>query len=216
MHINRSAGMEIYDVVAKDSKFFGHYIGYPFPQIASNVHRKTGAMLFAVERNGHTQLNPGKNFKIDEDDVLYYICLTHENDSAFTDDSPIEPVDMTVNQKENGSDQLFQTPGTKKSQLPFSDNFSEWTNKIDAEKTKLLNECKHDFPPLSPYLGYITPTLCYIRKIPMEQEEMKLKLIWEFAWPATHIIVCAEGTDKNILSKVFFQLETFRLIYKKF
>lgn len=170
VHINRSAGMEIYDVVAKDSKFFGRYIDHPFPQVASNVHRKTGAILFAVERDEKTQLNPGKKFIIQEDDILYYVCLTHENDSCFTDDSVIEAPEITsdavIGHDNESSPRLSSNLGMRAS-APFEGNLSEWTRKIDEGKEKLLTECKHDFPPQSPYLGYITPTLCYIRKLPV-------------------------------------------------
>ena len=92
--------MEIYDVKASESKFFGKYVdtSYTFPQVASAVHRKTGAILFAVKRNGKMQLNPGKSFYITGCDILYYICLTHEDDAAFTDDSNNNGIpDLTPN-----------------------------------------------------------------------------------------------------------------------
>ena len=73
--------------------------------------------------------------------------------------------------------------------------------KIDNHKEKLLEECKHDFPPQSPYIGYITPTLCYISKNAQDLDAMKLtekKHIWEYAWPCSHIIVCAEEAEMSL------------------
>ena len=85
VHINRSAGMEIYDVKASQSKFFKNSIGEAFPQVACRIHRQTGAILFAIEREDRMLLNPGRNTKLEATDTLFYICLTHEDDSAFTD-----------------------------------------------------------------------------------------------------------------------------------
>ena len=73
--------------------------------MACKIHRQTGAILFAVEREGRMQLNPGKSFKIDGDDTLFYICLTHEDDSAFTDDSIFDATkDATLQIVQNGVD----------------------------------------------------------------------------------------------------------------
>ena len=97
--------MEIYDVKAKNSKFFRQSVDQSFPQVACKIHRQTGAILFAVERDGRMQLNPGKNFKIDGDDILFYICLTHEDDAAFTDDSLLDQgKDMQILQNGESKD----------------------------------------------------------------------------------------------------------------
>ena len=51
------------------------------------------------------QLNPGKSFKIDGEDTLFYICLTHEDDSAFTDDSIFDATkDATLQIVQNGAE----------------------------------------------------------------------------------------------------------------
>ena len=97
--------MEIYDVKAKNSKFFRQSVDQSFPQVACKIHRQTGAILFAVERDGRMQLNPGKNFKIDGEDILFYICLTHEDDAAFTDDSLLDQgKDMQILQNGESKD----------------------------------------------------------------------------------------------------------------
>ncbi|CAG5112983.1 Oidioi.mRNA.OKI2018_I69.chr2.g7137.t1.cds [Oikopleura dioica] len=192
VHLNRSAGMEIYDVIASESKFFNSYIGYSFPQASCVVHRKTGAILIAVERDGKLKLNPGQGFYLGPEDRLYYVCLTDEGDSAFIDDNLDDLGEI------NTTKMGFQSPRNTKispdadGPKAFQQNMSEWTEKIDNSKSDLLGECKHDFPPCTPYLGYITPTLCYIRKEPASVEEMLLGNVWEKTWPASHIIVSAE------------------------
>ena len=116
--INRSAGMEIYDVKAKNSKFFRQSVDQSFPQVACKIHRQTGAILFAVERDGRMQLNPGKNFKIDGEDILFYICLTHEDDAAFTDDSLLDQgKDMQILQ--NGESKDTEVSPGKTSKASF-------------------------------------------------------------------------------------------------
>ena len=55
--------------------------------------------------------------------------------------------------------------GGNSSAKPFEGTSSEWTIRIENQKDSLLSQCKHGFPPQSPYLGFSTPTLCYINKL---------------------------------------------------
>ena len=197
VHLNRSAGMEIYDVLASESKFFKTYIGLSFPQASCVVHRKTGAILMAVERDGKLKLNPGQGFHLCPEDRLYYVCLTDEGDSAFIDDHMDDLGEITTSKIGFASLNSTKSPSTDGGKS-FQQNMSEWTEKIDNSKSDLLGECKHDFPPCTPYLGYITPTLCYIRKEPASAEEMLLGNVWEKTWPASHIIVSAEEAQKAL------------------
>ena len=55
--------------------------------------------------------------------------------------------------------------GGKTAAKPFEGTSTEWTIRIENQKDSLLNQCRHGFPPQSPYLGFSTPTLCYINKL---------------------------------------------------
>ena len=93
---------------------------------------------------------------------------------------------------------------------PFEGVLSEWTISIDNQKSALLNQCRHGFPPQSPYLGFSTPTLCYINKEEtrdqiLKEECMKLgsstktdSNVWNYSWPASHIIVCADEAELSL------------------
>ena len=59
---------------------------------------------------------------------------------------------------------------------PFEGMLSEWTIRIDNQKNSLLNQCRHGFPPQSPYLGFSTPTLCYINKLETREAILEKEL----------------------------------------
>ena len=99
---------------------------------------------------------------------------------------------------------------------PFEGGNDGWTGSIDEQKSSLLGKCRHGFPPQSPYLGFSTPTLCYINREETRDEIIKNKTmelgprnnsndgssnqqknsnVWDHAWPASHIIVCADEAE---------------------
>nr|XP_039272908.1 potassium channel subfamily T member 2-like isoform X1 [Styela clava] len=88
-HFGKSAGNEIYHVIAEESKFFGEFIGYRFAHASQLAHAKCGAVLFGLKRDNEILINPGLSMIIEKTDVLFYICLTQEEDAVIinnTDD----------------------------------------------------------------------------------------------------------------------------------
>lgn len=47
------------------------------------VSRRCGATLFGIQRNGSITINPGNEMVIDAEDVLFYICLTGEENAQI-------------------------------------------------------------------------------------------------------------------------------------
>ena len=103
---------------------------------------------------------------------------------------------------------------------PFEGANNDWTGSIDDQKSSLLGKCRHGFPPQSPYLGFSTPTLCYINKEEtrsaiIKDQTMELgkskgnSNVWDHAWPASHIIVCADEAE---LRKRDFHYDSLVLI----
>jgi potassium channel subfamily T protein 1 len=75
------SGNEIYDILVRDSRFFGEYIGKTFTYASFHAHRTYGICLVGVKRDdrrSRIQLNPGHLHVISGSDRFYYIALTNE------------------------------------------------------------------------------------------------------------------------------------------
>jgi len=90
-----------------------------------------------------------------------------------------------------------------------SDRRSAFKNKVGVDEAKIagrsndeetyewMASCLTGFPPLSPYLGYTNPTMCYITENPVTQDDMRLsRENQHYAWAHNPIVVlCREMTS---------------------
>ncbi|KAI6240715.1 Potassium channel subfamily T member 1 [Aphelenchoides fujianensis] len=75
------SGNEIYDILVRDSRFFGEYVGKTFTYASFHAHRSFGICLVGVksdDRRSRIQLNPGHSHVVQSSDRFYYIALTNE------------------------------------------------------------------------------------------------------------------------------------------
>jgi len=69
------------------------------PSVLNIFACRYGATLFGVERAGEIRVNPGNEFTIEKEDVLFYLCLTGEEDALIMDESSSEE---TASKSESG------------------------------------------------------------------------------------------------------------------
>nr|CAB3258119.1 potassium channel subfamily T member 2 [Phallusia mammillata] len=204
----RSAGNEIYSVVAKESKFFGYYLGCKFSHAALHAQSKCGATLFAVERSGEIRINPGNEFIIDPEDILFYICLTGEEDAIIVDDVNnvmerrqscvrAEIVKSTVTERRESRDE-----GSLKR------NRQTLINE-DQQTSTTMQGTLIDFPPVSPYVGHNTPIMCHVleekaklccMRLDRPCEHCRHTSALQYKWPRPPIIISAEFSTQSLFN----------------
>jgi hypothetical protein len=77
-HIKRSVELEIYDTEVIDSAIFQPFVGKSFPFVSYQCYHLYSVTLIAVSREGRMIANPGKNFFLRSDDILYFISRFDE------------------------------------------------------------------------------------------------------------------------------------------
>ncbi|KAH9513975.1 potassium channel, sub T, member 2 [Bulinus truncatus] len=79
------AGNEIHHIQLQKSIFFGHCIGFTFPQASADAHHRFGVALLAVIDSEclplRLQLNPGPHYKLKPADICFYMSMTKEQNS---------------------------------------------------------------------------------------------------------------------------------------
>lgn len=78
---------EIYHIRLSDSRFFGEYQGKSFTYASFHSHRKFGVALIGVQTDMRgtwpIMLNPGPSYVLKSGDILFYINITKEENSAL-------------------------------------------------------------------------------------------------------------------------------------
>uniref|UniRef100_H2ZJZ2 RCK N-terminal domain-containing protein n=1 Tax=Ciona savignyi TaxID=51511 RepID=H2ZJZ2_CIOSA len=181
----RSAGNEIYSVEAQASKFF-EYIGSSFTDASVSAHSKCGATLIGVERSGDILINPGSKFILMNEDILFYICLTQEEDAIVVKGMHEKTPSRRINREKRNS--------VKKNEA-YDMVFRGWTYRTSRALSALRNLTHIGFPPVSPYIGHFTPTMCHILK-----ERARLCCIRLDRWPTAPIIITAEFAAQSLFN----------------
>ncbi|CAK8690807.1 unnamed protein product [Clavelina lepadiformis] len=220
MEFGKSAGNEIYSVVAVNSKFFGEFVGCKFSNAAMMAHSKWGATMFAAERDDEIRLNPGNDFIIDPEDRLFYICLTQEEDALIVgrnkkSEEKRHSIQITVETTDGGkqgNDSTTRNDIRKQSEQYSADISTTPTlSTLDQEKetSSTMGCTKIGFPPVSPYVGYNTPTMCHIlmkkakpccMRLDRSCEHCHLTSALHYKWPNPPIIVSAEFASQSLFN----------------
>ena len=83
----RCSANEIYHIRLSDSRFFGEYQGKSFTYASFHSHRKFGVALIGVQTDMRgtwpIMLNPGPSYVLKSGDILFYINITKEENSAL-------------------------------------------------------------------------------------------------------------------------------------
>lgn len=83
----RCSANEIYHIRLTDSRFFGEYQGKSFTYASFHSHRKFGVALIGVQTDMRgtwpIMLNPGPTYVLKASDILFYINVTKEENSAL-------------------------------------------------------------------------------------------------------------------------------------
>lgn len=83
----RCSANEIYHIRLADSRFFGEYQGKSFTYASFHSHRKFGVALIGVQTDMRgtwpIMLNPGPSYVLKSSDILFYINVTKEENSAL-------------------------------------------------------------------------------------------------------------------------------------
>nr|XP_026694653.1 potassium channel subfamily T member 2 isoform X1 [Ciona intestinalis] len=214
----RSAGNEIYSVVAQESKFFGEYVGSSFTEASVSAHSKCGATLIGVERSGEILINPGPKFTLDEEDVLFYICLTQEEDAIIVEGMHEQQHSESRRSKREsaGSIRKIDADEIVNQNMLLTTQVSASQSEIFTDETAepyitstTLRETRIGFPPVSPYIGHLTPTMCHILRdraklccMRMDRpcEHCRHTSALHYKWSTAPIIITAEFAAQSLFN----------------
>ena len=79
-HINKSVDFEVYDREVMKSRIFQHFLGESFTFTSYHCYKDCKINLIGVSRDNRMMINPGSNFFLREDDIMYYISEEDEDD----------------------------------------------------------------------------------------------------------------------------------------
>ena len=90
--------------------------------------------MFGVERNGSITINPGNEMVIDAEDVLFYICLTGEENAQIIQNdlslSPDAKVNGDVINKNGESALIFSRENSINSTCSLNPHHSEFNHSL--------------------------------------------------------------------------------------